>query len=286
MLPELDLDVRLRTGRRRVRQVYVLTGNSDPGTYDGINNFQESALKVSSDLTKILDYFTPWQVTTMDENDFDLGSGGIMLLPDLPGAFPHLAVAAGKVGVLYLLNRDNMGQHTIAAPDNVLEETPIGGCWCGASYFLNNGTAYVVGSGGNTITLFELNTTGPTPTLVRKTMSNPLATGQDPEFFTSVSSHLNQAGTAIIWAISHPQTVNGTVTLYAFNATTMAPLFSTAVGTWPLSMGMPTSCRWSPTAKFISPPATAWSSWVSVPRRPRRLRPAPRCRTTPRPGTS
>ncbi len=33
----------------------------------------------------------------------------MMLLPDQPGAHPHLLVSAGKNGSIYLVDRDNMG---------------------------------------------------------------------------------------------------------------------------------------------------------------------------------
>ena len=41
----------------------------------------------------------------------DLGSGGLLLLPDQPGAHPHEMVSAGKDGAIYLVDRDNMGHY-------------------------------------------------------------------------------------------------------------------------------------------------------------------------------
>ena len=34
----------------------------------------------------------------LDDDDLDLGSGGVMLLPDQPGAHPHLMITGGKAG--------------------------------------------------------------------------------------------------------------------------------------------------------------------------------------------
>ena len=45
----------------------------------------------------------------LDANNLDLGSGGVLLLPDQPGAHPHEMVSAGKNGTIYLVDRDNMG---------------------------------------------------------------------------------------------------------------------------------------------------------------------------------
>jgi hypothetical protein len=55
----------------------------------------------------------------MEAQDNDLGASGILLLPDSVGsaAHPHLAVGAGKVGRLYLMDRDSMG-HFNPANDN------------------------------------------------------------------------------------------------------------------------------------------------------------------------
>ena len=46
---------------------------------------------------------------TSTASNLDLGSGGVLLLPDQPGAHPHEMVSAGKNGTIYLVDRDNMG---------------------------------------------------------------------------------------------------------------------------------------------------------------------------------
>jgi hypothetical protein len=55
------------------------------------------------------DYFTPSNWLYLDEYDLDLG-GSAPVLFNLPGAVPpHLALALGKNGVAYLLDRDHLG---------------------------------------------------------------------------------------------------------------------------------------------------------------------------------
>ena len=56
----------------------------------------------------VLDYFTPYNQDYLANNDIDVGSGGVALLPDQPGPNPHLMVGAGKGGTVYLMNRDMM----------------------------------------------------------------------------------------------------------------------------------------------------------------------------------
>jgi hypothetical protein len=59
----------------------------------------------------VLDYFSPSVQTTLDANNLDLGSGGVLLLPDQGGTHVHEMVSAGKNGTIYLVDRDNMGHY-------------------------------------------------------------------------------------------------------------------------------------------------------------------------------
>jgi hypothetical protein len=55
----------------------------------------------------------------LNANDWDLGSGAPVVLPDSMGsaAHPHLLVAGDKQGYLYLVDRDNMGRYSGSAAD-------------------------------------------------------------------------------------------------------------------------------------------------------------------------
>lgn len=89
--------------------IYVETGN---GGFDGVSNFSDSVVKLSP-TGSVLDYFTPFDQATLQANDIDLGSSGPMILPDSVGsaAHPHLMIATGKVGTIYLLDQTNMGKY-------------------------------------------------------------------------------------------------------------------------------------------------------------------------------
>jgi hypothetical protein len=217
--------------------VLFVTGNSDYSgtTYDGVTNIQESVVKVGANVTGVLDLFTPSNWSSLDQGDTDFGSGGLLILPDQPGTLPHLAVAAGKYGSMYLMNEDSLGGYSTTG-NNVLGTYSVGSCWCGQSYFVDSdGVARVVSSGGNQVKVWKLQTS-PKAKLTQVAQSPSLKSGQFPGFFTSVSSNGNAS--PIIWALTRPlsQSSNA-IGLYAFNpdsgSKTMPALFHANAGAWP-----------------------------------------------------
>jgi hypothetical protein len=219
--------------------ILFVTGNSDPSgtTYDGVTNLQESVIKLNSTLTTVMGLFTPSNQAALDERDNDFGSGGALVLPDQPGSTPHLAVAGGKDGNLYLLNVDNLGGYS-PTQNNVLGTYAEGPCWCGHSYYVDpiDGIGRVVTSAGRRAKVYKVNTS-PAPSLALQSTSPMLLGGQDPGFFTSVSS--NGEVNPIVWALSRSVTTapNFPIYLYAFNprsgGTTMTQLFQGVAGSWP-----------------------------------------------------
>ena len=217
--------------------ILFVTGNSDYSgtTYDGVSNIQESVVKVSANLTTVLSLFTPSNQASLDESDLDFGSGGVMVLPDQPGSIPHLAVAAGKVGNLFLMNADNLGGYS-TSKNNVLGTSFIGPCWCGPSYFLDaDGAGRVVSSGGKFVRSWKVKTS-PKPALqLVNSSASGVGGAQDGGFFTSVSS--NGSASPIIWALNRPASASQPkISLFAFNpdvtGTSMTQLFKAFAGAW------------------------------------------------------
>jgi hypothetical protein len=219
--------------------ILFVTGNSDYSgtTYDGVSNIQESVVKVSSDLTTVLDLFTPSNQGSLDQGDADFGSGGVLVLPDQPGSKPHLAVAAGKVGTMYLMNEDDLGGYS-TSKNNVIASYAVGGCWCGQSYFVDptDGLGRVVSSGGKSIEIWKVQTS---PKLLLKRLRDGFVGGsaQDPGFFTSISS--NGTSSPIIWALARPPANSKKYPIYlsAFDPEAgtgaMTRLFHAIAGSWP-----------------------------------------------------
>jgi hypothetical protein len=139
--------------------VYVLTGNGKFDTtlnasgFPSGGDYGNSFVKVTSSAgtLAVADYFTMSNEVTESTNDEDLGSGGVMLLPDLTdasGTVRHLAIGAGKDGNLYVVNRDAMGKFSSSA-NNIWQEIDgvlSGGIWSSPAYF--GGMVYYGPAGG------------------------------------------------------------------------------------------------------------------------------------------
>ncbi len=163
---------------------------------------------------KVADYFTPSNQAKLSAIDLDLGSGGVVLLPEQPGAHPHLLVAGGKEGTVYLLNRDKLGGY--GSRSNAFQEVhgAITGLFDTPAYF--NGTLYFVGTstqaGGGLDRLKAFSLVGgrinPTP-----------AIGSNPEGYpgSSPSVSANGSSDGILWTLTGNKS-RSTATLRAYNA--------------------------------------------------------------------
>jgi hypothetical protein len=219
--------------------IYFATANSDPSgkSWNKRLDLSESVVRMSADLSTIEGYFTPvgkvYGQQRDDMIDGDVGSGGVLLLPDQSGNIPHLAVAGGKLTPLFLLNRDSLGGR-----GGELQNAESFGCWCGnSSYVTPAGKTIVVSSTGQAITSFTLKTK-PSPKLIDQVSTVNLSTGQDAGFFTSISSNGTATGSAVVWAVSRPTDPEpADVMLYAFDPSTQAELTTQVAGTWPNTTG-------------------------------------------------
>jgi hypothetical protein len=92
--------------------VFVATGNGRFDVATEGRDYGDTLLKLRLDghALKPIDYFTPFNARELDAKDHDLGSGGPMLLPDQSGQHPHLAVIGGKGPMIYVVDRDSLGQ--------------------------------------------------------------------------------------------------------------------------------------------------------------------------------
>jgi hypothetical protein len=108
--------------------LYVVTGNGDFNLNTGGMVAGDSFLKLGS-LLQVLDYFTPSNWSYLNTQDLDLGSGGLILPPAQPDALGlNLVICGGKDGLIYVVNRDNMGHFSASnSNDAALQKVPLGG---------------------------------------------------------------------------------------------------------------------------------------------------------------
>jgi len=107
--------------------IYVITGNGTFDTAAPRTNYGDSFIKLNpASGLSVADFFTPANQSLLDSNDFDVGSGGAIVLPDSAGsvAHPHLLIGGDKQGVLYVIDRDNMTGFN-AGGDQILQTVPI-----------------------------------------------------------------------------------------------------------------------------------------------------------------
>ena len=189
-------------------------------------NFSDSVVKLRAGASglNLVDFFTPFSQAKMARDDLDLGSAGVMLLPDQPGAFPHIAITSGKNGHIYVLNRDNFGGYNTAFNGNpqVIQEisgqlrqqmgTPA--YWNGRLYFGAGISPHVDG-----IKAFALHN----GTLSTTPVSQSAAIYHLTRSTVSVSANGNING--IVWAVDNDAyyaTHQGPAVLHAYDARNLA----------------------------------------------------------------
>src|SRR5204863_7406172 len=113
----------------------------------GGSEYGDSVVKLSTGgKLSVADYFTPFDQEYNQINDLDVGSGGVMLIPDQPGLLKHLMIAGGKPAHAYLINRDRMTSDDnhydpTGTADKIVQKMPLnGGSFGTPAYF--NGTIY------------------------------------------------------------------------------------------------------------------------------------------------
>jgi putative pyrroloquinoline-quinone binding quinoprotein len=230
-------------------RLYAGTGNSDSG---GRIDFGEAVLRLETSPSlrfsgSTRDYFMPSNYVPLNDGDIDLGSLTPMVLPDQPGtATPHLVLAAGKQGVAYLINRDNLGgvaKGDGVGGEGVYSRCVFGDCRSGngrifsAGAYWDGGTAgrfvYLPGTGRGAQPAPCRNMGGVVALRLGVSAQSHASTldvawcspgMQDPGAPAVTGSGAN----GIVWVID-----TGTGALHAFDARSGAPLYTSANGDGP-----------------------------------------------------
>jgi hypothetical protein len=210
--------------------VYVVTGNGElekPAAHD----WGESVLRLKGDLSAVVSRFTPASYMSLNSQDLDFGSGGVMLVPTVPKQTgPALAVASGKESNLYLLNRASLGG---LKPNNTgaLQALSVGPVGNG----VRGGPAYYDGPSGPTVYLQITNdflrsyalTNGTHPSLTQSAVGT--SQGAYGGSLPIISSSGAAAGTGVVWVMRRTIPME----LEAYDAVKLGkPLYAAKIGTW------------------------------------------------------
>lgn len=177
--------------------LYAMTGNGSFNGDVGGRNFGNSFLKLTPTGT-LLDWFTPYNWSFLNATDEDLGIQNPVLIPNT-----NLIVGGGKDGVMYVVNRTNMGHFRSGNNGQIVQSfqgstaTRMNGApvyWSSPTY----GPAIYVWPAGDPLKVFRLvNGLFVTPPSAQGTV---LAPSGMPGGMLSLSANGSLAGTGILWA--------------------------------------------------------------------------------------
>ena len=172
------------------------------------------------------DWFTPFNQADLEAADRDLGSSGVVLLPDQASGTAHLLVTGGKEGRLYLLDRDSMGHYcdscsSSSGDTNTVQSFSATSALFGTPAFWNNGL-YVSGLSDQLLVYTFNSSTG-------KFETAPSSQTPTTFSFPGVTPSISSQGTSngIVWALDTsqygpPKNSGGPAVLHAYDATDLS----------------------------------------------------------------
>jgi hypothetical protein len=274
--------------------IYLSTGN---GVFDANttslpdNDYGDSILKLfpfsgntlNGSNLNLVDWFTPDNQSCLANSDTDLGAGAAVLLPDQPsGPVLHLLAQMGKEGVVYLIDRDNLGHLQLNSCDGTnsqIAQTFVGSpsgfygtpaFWQNSLYFAGS----LDGGPGDYLKQFSFNSvTG---------QFNPVPASQSTQYynFPGVSPSVSSQGASngIVWAVDSsaygyanqnadaadcfqaplPASCSGPTVLHAYDAGNLA------VEYWNSSMAANRRDQAGNAVKFVPPTIANGKVYVST----------------------
>jgi hypothetical protein len=193
----------------------ALDANGFPVAGDYGNGFVK--LSTAGGSLAVTDYFEMHNTVAESEADQDLGSGGVLLLPDLQdqsGKTWRLAIGAGKDANIYVVNRDSMGKFNPVNDSAVYQElaSSLGnGSWGMPAYF-NNRVYY--GGVGDLVKAFTISGARLSTQPSSQSSSVYIYPGTTP----SVSANAGSSG--IVWTVENAGSNAGV--LHAYDAGNLA----------------------------------------------------------------
>jgi len=193
--------------------VYFSTGD---GLFDGPGgtHFGDSVIELNqgNGVLNLASSFTPYNQKYFQENDLDVSSGLVQLLPEQPDG-SNFVLAIDKNGTTYLLDQNNLGGYDPLGDYQIPQEldVPVNGeVHAGLTYW--NNTIYIAAYKTPVMAYsFANDQLSLTPTSQTPPTGNPQG---------GIVSSNNDDANAIFWYVISP-----TPTLFAFDATNLANEF-------------------------------------------------------------
>ena len=223
-------------------------GDAPPG------QLAESVIRLAQQSNGTLvakDFFSPANAPTLDAGDLDFGSGGPVGFPVGTTVYPHILVQAGKVGVIFVLNRDDLGgreQGPGSTNDALFQSQAYGGLWGHPAVFEASTSAlppdshglsdYVYYLGRNDyLRAFQLGTTSTGLPVLTDVANSTFTFG-----YTSGSPVVTSDGTdpasAVVWVVESSGAGGTDASLVAFDAVPVSAagggLQLHELGEWPI----------------------------------------------------
>lgn len=188
--------------------IYFMSGNGDfQRDESALGN---SIVKLKPDLT-LCDWFAPFNTKFLSDLDIDLGSSGVLLIPNT-----NLLLGGGKEGKLYLLDRDHLGHFNTGSDSQIIQSFYVA-----KNHHIHGGPVYWHGPNGSWIYVWPENdylkayrlTNGRFQTAPASQSTTTAPSGVPggasgmPGGMLSISANGNTAGSGIVWA-SHPYRAN------------------------------------------------------------------------------
>ncbi len=193
----------------------TLNGQGFPSSSDFGNAF--ARLSTSGSQVQVTDYWTMSNTVSESSRDQDLGSGSLVLLPDVTdssGTVRHLGTGAGKDRNIYVFDRDNMGKFNAANDNALYQELPggLGGSQFAAPAWFNGKVYY--GAVGDVIRAFDVNSA----TLSSTPSSTTSPSHPFPSPGTTPSISASGTSNGILWAVEN----SNPAVLHAYDASNLA----------------------------------------------------------------
>jgi hypothetical protein len=207
--------------------VYAATGNGCIDYRAQGGGYADAVLRLTPDL-RLTDlrgaFFAPCTALRDDRHDQEIGSGGVVLVPGLP-----YALAGGKTGITYVLDRTRLGGFRERCPDRIAYELATSnGVWGGPAAWRSGRVTYVAvaGDGPHGIRDYAITRSG--ELRLQSESGTALSNGGE---LPVVTSNGDTPRSSVLWVLTRPS--SGPVYLQAYAATDLRRrLFSARAGWW------------------------------------------------------